>query len=76
MFVLNNLAYLYAGPLKSPQKALAYAQRAQEQDPGNPSVVDTYGWVLVQMGKCSEGIEVLRRAAGLRLALRGSRLLG
>ena len=65
LFVLNNLAYLYAGPLKSPQKALPYAQRAQEQDPGNPNVVDTYGWVLVQMGRYGEGIGVLRRAAAI-----------
>jgi putative PEP-CTERM system TPR-repeat lipoprotein len=56
---LNNLAWLYH-EIKDP-RALDTAQRAYALAPKSPEVADTYGWVLVQTGKVTEGLAVLRK---------------
>ena len=58
---LNNLAWLKAE--RQDPGARALAARAHALAPGNPEVADTYGWILVQGGETSRGIELLRRAA-------------
>jgi tetratricopeptide (TPR) repeat protein len=59
--VLNNLAWLYqeAGD----ERAEATARRAYDLASDDPSVIDTYGWILVQKGKVTEGLAALERAA-------------
>ena len=56
----NNLAWTYfeAGD----DRAEALARRAYELQPGNASVVDTLGWILVNTGKVGEGTNLLREA--------------
>lgn len=60
---LNNLAWSLS-ELEDPQ-AKEYAERAYKLAPGNPSVVNTYGWVLVQQGDTARGIEMLRKSVEL-----------
>ncbi len=57
---LNNAAWLYneAGD----PRALDYARRAYEQDTQNPSVIDTYGWVLLQRNDVEAALPLLREA--------------
>ena len=47
------------------EKALQYAQRAYKGLPNNPSVLDTYGYVLLKNGKVKEADEFLQRAMQL-----------
>ena len=58
----NNLANLL---LKLNDKAaLAHAERAVKLAPGNPSVMDTVGWLLVETGgDRSRALDLLRAAA-------------
>jgi Flp pilus assembly protein TadD len=58
---LNNLAWLYheAGD----NRALDLARKAAELAPQSTGVLDTLGWILVEQGKVSEGLEHLTRAA-------------
>ncbi len=58
--VLNNLAWLYGEV--GDDRALDYAKRAYEIDPGVAAVADTYGWLLVGNDRPAEGIQVLERA--------------
>lgn len=58
---LNNLAWLY-GEMKNP-RALAMAEQALAASPGNPAVMDTLGWLLVNQGDARRGLDLLRQAA-------------
>ncbi|MCP5151174.1 MAG: PEP-CTERM system TPR-repeat protein PrsT [Ectothiorhodospiraceae bacterium] len=62
--VLNNLAYLLAE--KDPSRARAHAERAHELAPGDPSVNDTLGWVMVQAGDAARALPYLREAQSRR----------
>lgn len=59
--VLNNLAWNYY--LAKDPRALETARKAYELAPAVPAILDTYGWILVEHGKVSEGLEYLERAA-------------
>jgi cellulose synthase operon protein C len=61
--MLNNLAWAL-NELGDP-KALDYAARAATLSPYAPTVIDTYGWVLVQQGDAKRGIELLRQASNI-----------
>jgi putative PEP-CTERM system TPR-repeat lipoprotein len=61
VIALNNLAYLAQATDR--KKALSYAERAYQLAPNAAEVVDTYGWILVQQDKVSQGLELLRKAA-------------
>lgn len=58
---LNNLAWLYHEA--DDPRALQIAGRAYRADPRNPSVQDTYGWILVGNGQAREAVGVLTEAA-------------
>jgi len=57
--VLNNLAYLLAENDERLSEALKYAERALDNKPNNPVVLDTYAYVLLKNGKISEADEYL-----------------
>jgi len=60
---LNNLAWLYQetnNPLAS-----TTAKRAHTLAPNNGGIADTYGWILVQNGEKTKGIQKLELAAKL-----------
>jgi Tfp pilus assembly protein PilF len=58
---LNNLALIYfrAGD----RQARNMAERAYRVAPGNPAVLDTYGWILLQQGEAERGRKLLREAS-------------
>ena len=61
--VLNNLAYSEA-MLGNKPRALDYAQAALKLAPGNPSVMDTTGWLLVETGgDRARALDLLNAAA-------------
>lgn len=61
--VLNNMAWAQA-QVGNRDKALAFAQRAIQVAPDDPSVMDTLGWLLHQTGgNKSRALDLLRRAA-------------
>jgi Tfp pilus assembly protein PilF len=43
-------------------RALATAEKAHALAPGDPNVVDTYGWILSRTGRHEEGLRYLREA--------------
>jgi Flp pilus assembly protein TadD len=58
--VHNNLANLLMD--EDNERAFKAARRAQQLAPSNPSILDTYGWALVQVGELNEGLTLLREA--------------
>jgi tetratricopeptide (TPR) repeat protein len=60
---LTHLALLYqqAGDAR----ALATAEKAHQLAPGNPIVLDTYGWLLVNNRQVEKGTALLEQAAAL-----------
>ena len=61
--VLNNLAYAKSR-MGQTDEAVALALKALEAMPGNPSIMDTAGWLLVDTGKDRKrGIALLQAAA-------------
>jgi putative PEP-CTERM system TPR-repeat lipoprotein len=57
---LNNLAW--ALHLQGDARSSELARKAYEAAPQHPEIADTYGWILVRMGKVSEGLPVLQSA--------------
>ena len=60
---LNNLAWLYH--VRGDERALAVAKRAYDLRPEDPDVLDTYGWILVEIDRNERGIRLLRRAVAV-----------
>ncbi len=58
----NNLAYALAEDPAHQAEALTLARRAHEQARGEPTVADTYGWVLYQSGDVLQAVRVLQEA--------------
>jgi predicted Zn-dependent protease len=61
--VLNNLAWTL-GQLKDPT-AVEYAETANSLAPNSPAILDTLGWILVENGKDTRGMELLTKASEL-----------
>lgn len=57
---LNNLAYIYFSTGNN--KALSYAEKAQQLAPEQAAGNDTLGWILVNTGKPEQGLHYLRSA--------------
>ena len=60
VLVLNNLAWAYQ-QVKDP-RALETAERAYKLKPDNAAVADTLGWMLVEQGNTTRGLELLQKA--------------
>lgn len=61
--VLNNMAWAQS-QVGNKTKALEFAQRAFQVAPGEASVMDTLGWLLIETGgNRSRSVDLLRRAA-------------
>lgn len=61
--VLNNLAFAQ-GKVGNTRAAIDYARRALKEAPGNASVMDTLGWLLVQSGEDrAQGLKLLQEAS-------------
>jgi Tfp pilus assembly protein PilF len=60
---LNNLAWAYQ-QAKDP-RAVATAEQALAVSNGNPAVMDTLGWMLVEKGDTARGLPLLQKAAVL-----------
>src|SRR5207248_11668112 len=60
---LNNLAYIYSEKLSNLDRATELARKAHELVPAEPSVQDTFGWVLYRQGKYQEAAELLGQSA-------------
>ena len=58
--VLNNMAWVLSEMKDA--TAVGFAERAFNQAPNNPEILDTYGWLLVESGNTKRGIEVLSQA--------------
>lgn len=64
-YILNNYAYFLSLRKQNLEKAEKFSRRSNELSPNNRSYIDTYGWILYQLGKYQEAEEWLGRAAKL-----------
>jgi putative PEP-CTERM system TPR-repeat lipoprotein len=61
MLAMNNLAgALYA---QKDKRALETAEKAYKGRPDNPLIADTLGWILLDQGNTTRGLELIRQAA-------------
>ncbi|MGB5082992.1 MAG: XrtA/PEP-CTERM system TPR-repeat protein PrsT, partial [Burkholderiales bacterium] len=60
VLVLNNLAWAYQ-QVKD-KRAVETAERGYKLKPDSPAVADTLGWILVEQGNTSRGLELLQKA--------------
>lgn len=70
---LNNLAFVLAKDLNDPQAALEPARKAYEQSPTDPTMLDTYGYVLFRNDRLDEAERYLRESLS-RAELSGARM--
>ena len=70
---LNNLAYALASDLNDPVAALEPAKRAYETNPADPTMLDTYGYVLFRNNRLDEAERMLRDSLN-RAEQSGSRM--
>lgn len=62
-YILNNYAYFLSLRKQNLEKAEKFSRRSNELSPNNRSYIDTYGWILYQLGKYQDAEEWLGRAA-------------
>ncbi|HPV87707.1 MAG TPA: tetratricopeptide repeat protein [Bacteroidales bacterium] len=60
--VLNNYAYFLSLRKEKLEKALSMSSITIEKEPNNSTYLDTYGWILHQLGRSAEAKNVLRQA--------------
>ena len=63
VIALNNLAWTYFETNNA--EASTLAALANKQAPNNPSILDTYGWIEVNMGNKTKGLKLLKQALSL-----------
>ncbi|MFO1499951.1 MAG: tetratricopeptide repeat protein [Verrucomicrobiota bacterium] len=59
----NNLAYVCGEHLHDNPAAYTYAQKARDLAPEDPSIADTYGWILCQRKDYAWALTALRQSA-------------
>ncbi len=62
----NNLAWLALNQGKRLDDALKWADKAVQLTPGNPSYLDTLGWVYRKRGDLAKAAETLRKASSIQ----------
>lgn len=65
---LNNYAYSLVERNLELQKALKMSKSAIEKEPENASYLDTYGWILFQLGNIEEAIVYLEKSVATNQA--------
>jgi tetratricopeptide (TPR) repeat protein len=60
---LNNLAYVNAEHLNNLDKAYELASKARQLTPEDPSIADTFGWVLYKRGDYQLALPILQESA-------------
>jgi predicted Zn-dependent protease len=60
--IINNYAYYLAEQNTNLKEAEEMAKRVIEKEKGNPTYLDTYGWVLYKRGKLQEATRILEEA--------------
>ena len=63
--IYNNYSYFLSLRNERLDKALEWAQKAVRLDPNNPTFLDTYAWVLYQLGRYEEARIPMRQAISL-----------
>ncbi|MFQ5642151.1 MAG: tetratricopeptide repeat protein [Thiogranum sp.] len=59
---LNALGYTLADRTDRYEEALVYVQKAFDQTPEDPAVIDSMGWVLYRLGRLQEARDHLQKA--------------
>lgn len=62
-FILNNYGYYLSLRKTTLERAEKFSRRSNELSPNNRSYIDTYGWILYQLGKYKDAETWLSRAA-------------
>jgi tetratricopeptide (TPR) repeat protein len=57
---LNNLAFILADTNTDPTLALAYAHRARQLFPDQPTIIDTLGWVYLKLNRADDALPLFR----------------
>lgn len=63
--VLNNYSYSLGERNMQIDRALGMSKEALRQQPENQSYLDTYGWILYQLGRYAEAESTIRKAVEL-----------
>lgn len=63
--VLNNYAYSLSERNIHLDRAMKMSKRSLEKDSTNSSYLDTYGWILYQLGKYEEALVYIQKAVDL-----------
>lgn len=64
--VHNGFAWVSIESGQADARALAHAAKAYDLQPGNPDVLDTYGWALHHAGRNQEAVKLLERAFAMK----------
>lgn len=59
---LNALGYTLADRTRRYKTALGYIERALEQQPDDPAILDSMGWVQYRLGHYAKAVKYLRKA--------------
>lgn len=62
VYVLNNYSYYLSLRKDSLEKAKKMSKRSNDLAPGQPSFLDTYAWILYQLGEFEEANEWIDKA--------------
>lgn len=62
VYVLNNFAYYLSIRKTELEKAKAMSAKTLEMEPNNASYLDTYGWILFQMGDAQGALTYIAKA--------------
>ncbi|HHW4682872.1 MAG TPA: tetratricopeptide repeat protein [Xylella sp.] len=65
VMALNALGYTLANHTTRYNEALALVERARTAEPDNPTIIDSYGWVMYRLGRVKEALVELKRAWSL-----------
>ena len=63
VIALNDLAW--ACQQQGDKRALGFAERAFKLAPGNPEIIDTLAWILVEQGDVTRAVPLLEKARAL-----------